>query len=136
MNCPKCGRLFTKIVSPVCPKCERADEEQFQKLRDYLEEYPLSSITEASDATGVSPKRILEYLREGRLQITKGLEGELRCARCGTAIETGNFCDTCNRKFAKELSYDSPSLGPGPSASSSKRSSGMHIYKTKKDYER
>lgn len=102
-NCPKCGRMFKKIVSPVCPDCEKHDEEQFQKLRFFLEEEPLANISEISEATGITPKRILQYIREGRLQIPESLRDDVRCLQCGKPIEEGTFCEPCANSLAKEL---------------------------------
>ena len=103
INCPRCGRLFNKIVSPVCQSCEKLEEEQFQELRHFLEENPLATITECSDATSVPTKRILRYIREGRLVVPEGMVEEIRCNQCGKQIDEGTFCDACAVKMAKEL---------------------------------
>jgi uncharacterized protein (UPF0212 family) len=95
--------VFTRIASAVCPRCEKADEENFAKVREYIEEDPLCNINELAEATQVPVKRILQYLREGRLEVTKGLAGELRCVKCGTVIEKGNFCDICTNKLNTEI---------------------------------
>jgi hypothetical protein len=83
--------------------CEKAEEEQFQNLRTYIDKEPLAGIAEISEATGVSPKRILQYIREGRLQVTQGLLGELRCTKCGEPIDEGSFCNACTVKMAQDL---------------------------------
>jgi phage FluMu protein Com len=90
------------MMSAVCPRCDKLDEEQFQALKEYIEEWPMAGIHEVSEATGVSPKRILAFIKEGRLEVTEGLHGELRCANCGVVIAKGNFCDSCTGKIARE----------------------------------
>lgn len=102
-NCPRCGKLFNKILSPVCPQCEKLEEEQFQELRKYIEEYPMATITEVADETGVPTKRILRYIREGRLIVPEGMTGELRCVSCGKPIDEGSFCESCAVKMAKDF---------------------------------
>ena len=72
-NCPRCGRLFTKIRSPVCPACEKAEEKGFEALRTYIDENPGCSLAELSEATNTPAKRILQYIRDGRLEISKGM---------------------------------------------------------------
>ena len=108
INCPRCGRLFHKIVSPVCPNCEKEEERQFQHLREFIEQEPQANINEISTETGLPIKRILQYIREGRLIATPGLDGELRCVSCGKAIDSGSFCPLCAKKMAGELAgaYD------------------------------
>ena len=103
MNCPRCGKLFTKILSPVCPKCERLEEEQFQEMRKYIEEEPHATITEVSEATGVPTKRILRYIREGRLIVPETMKVEIRCFTCGKQIDEGSYCDACAAKMAKDF---------------------------------
>ena len=139
-NCPKCGRLFTKIVALVCPQCEKLDEEQFQKLRKYIEEEPLANISQVSDATGVSPKRILQYIREGRLTIPEGMIEDVRCTQCGEPITEGSFCTPCAAKLAKDMAdvYANPPTIPEKSPVAEKepklnrRGVGMHIRAQKK----
>ena len=125
-NCPKCGRLFRKIRVPVCPDCEKLEEEQFQQLRAYLEENPLASIHEISDATGVPTKRILHYMREGRLEITQGLSGLIHCTQCGAPIEKGKFCEPCSAKMQRNLSESLGAPAGKLSGADLKRGSGMH----------
>ncbi|MCL2461462.1 MAG: MerR family transcriptional regulator [Defluviitaleaceae bacterium] len=114
-NCPRCGRLFTEIKSPICPECEKAEEDAFQRVREYIDENEMSTLQEISDAAGVSPKKIMQYIKDGRLEISKGMSGALRCENCGKPISKGRFCDKCllglkrdiNVMFGKE-EHDEP----------------------------
>ena len=70
-NCPKCGKLFSPVGgSLICKDCIRAEEQEFEKVRDYLRENRGADINVVSEKTGVSTKKILRYLKEGRLQST------------------------------------------------------------------
>ena len=102
-NCPKCGKLFSKTSSPLCVECSKVEEELFQKVKKYLEDNPNSSIQEISTANGISPKKVLRYLKEGRLEISNGLKGVLRCTQCGKSISSGRFCDKCIIDFNHEM---------------------------------
>jgi hypothetical protein len=48
-----------------------------------------------SDDTNVSVKRITQYIRDGRLEISHGMAGEIICTQCGRPILTGRFCEQC-----------------------------------------
>lgn len=100
-NCPKCGKLFTSIKDPLCPECTKAEEELFQVVRAYLKEFPGNNVAQISKDTGVSPKKINKYLREGRLEVTEGLSDFLTCMNCGKPITTGRFCRECSTKLSK-----------------------------------
>lgn len=94
-NCPRCGRLFTSIRSNVCPNCEKAEEETFQLLKAYIGEYPMCTLAELHEATNVPLKRITQFIRDGRLEISKGMVGEIVCDKCGKPIARGRYCETC-----------------------------------------
>ena len=104
VNCPRCGRIFQKIKSPLCPSCEKAEEQIFESVRDYIEGNGDCTLSELSDATGASPKKILRYVREGRLEVSKGMHGDVRCEVCNRPISKGRYCDTCMIKINQNIS--------------------------------
>jgi ribosomal protein L32 len=103
-NCPRCGRIFTRITSPVCKECENAEKEKFEVVRAYVKENPHSSAQEVSEACDVSVKRLLQYVREGRLEISQGMEGLATCSKCGQPIKSGRMCQKCTRNMTSALS--------------------------------
>ena len=105
MNCPRCGKIFTRIKSPLCPSCEKLEEEIFQSLRDFIDEHQECTLSELSEGTNVSPKKILRYIREGRLEISKGMHGDVRCEVCNRPISQGRYCDACLIKINQNI-YD------------------------------
>ncbi len=100
-NCPVCGKVFVKVVKNLCPACIEAEEREFMEVRDYIKDNPGASVEEITTITGTEEKKILRWLREGRIEYTNS-EGKLRptCKSCGTPINVGNLCAKC----AKELS--------------------------------
>jgi len=73
----------------------KEEEEIFEKVREYVRENPDSTIKEICDACEVTTKRILTYLKDGRLEASKGLQGESLCSKCGRPIKTGRMCEKC-----------------------------------------
>ena len=94
-NCPRCGKVFMKLREPICPDCVKAEEQNFEEVRAYVKEYPNRSINEVSEATNVSVKRILRYVREGKLEATAGLQSDIKCSKCGIPISSGRMCKKC-----------------------------------------
>jgi flagellar operon protein (TIGR03826 family) len=95
MNCPRCGKLFGRLSSPICKECEKEEENLFQKVRQYIDENPNSKIADVTEALGVSVKKIMRYLREGRLEASPGMGSTLRCEKCNKPIRSGHYCDSC-----------------------------------------
>ena len=99
-NCPICGRIFMKVTKNYCDKCVKKEEEQFRTSWEYAEEHPKCSAEELAEATGVPIKRVLAFVREGRLFIASDA---LSCAKCGAAIPKGNFCAKCSDGLLNEM---------------------------------
>jgi len=104
VNCPRCGKVFNKVRGPLCPACEKKDEQAFQMVREFAEENKNCTISELSKGSGVSEKKIMRYIREGRLEITGGMHGEVRCKICGRPISKGNYCDSCIIDISQNIS--------------------------------
>lgn len=102
-NCSRCGKLFVYKGSSLCPECQKLDEEDFSKVKDYLYDNPGASLIEVSEATGVSSDKILRYLKEGKLELSSEQSGILKCERCGKPIRAGRFCDVCAAEISKGL---------------------------------
>jgi len=94
-NCPKCKAVFTYAGYEICPACMKADEAVFEDVRLYLKEHPDNSLTVVAAETGVSAKKILRYVKEGRLEISHGMHGEVVCRKCGKPIKKGRYCEKC-----------------------------------------
>jgi len=112
-NCPRCGRVFTKIRNNVCPACEKIEEETFNVLKAYIEENPLCNMGQLSEATKVPIKRITQYIRDGRLEISQGMQGEIACSTCGKPIKTGRYCEACAIEIGKNVNEMFGKYGEG-----------------------
>ncbi|SES84159.1 flagellar operon protein TIGR03826 [Natronincola peptidivorans] len=103
-NCVSCNRTFAYNGSDLCSRCGNTDEDDFKKVKEYLYDNPGASIIEVSEATDVSEKKILRFLRENRIEIKEEDNMLLDCERCGASIRSGRFCDSCAGDLKKELS--------------------------------
>lgn len=101
-NCKRCNRLFQYNGIKYCPRCVLELDEAFIKVRDYLYKNPGANIVEVSEATGVEEKIILEFLRDGRLEL-KEPSPALTCERCEKPITTGRMCKECLALFEKGM---------------------------------
>ncbi|MBO8159046.1 TIGR03826 family flagellar region protein [Thermosyntropha sp.] len=101
-NCPKCGRLFAYQGRNLCKKCQEEEENEYLLVRKYVRDNPGATIFEVSEATGVEEEKILQFLREGRLQ-SKGLAAALECERCGKKISAGRFCPECIKEMDAQI---------------------------------
>lgn len=103
-NCSKCGSIFRYDRSRICPTCRRKNEEDFQLVKDFLDREPGANISLVVEETGVETKKVIEFLREGRLEIEPGGAIVLQCEKCGVGITTGRFCNKCINTITKDIS--------------------------------
>ncbi len=103
VNCPRCGKLFNRISDSICPNCIKAEEALFQSVKEYIREHDNCTLKEVAEATGVSHKKIMTYIRDGRLEISKGMQADVKCDLCGKPITRGRYCDTCYLEVSRDL---------------------------------
>lgn len=97
--------------NPICPACVHKEEEYFQVVKEYIWNNQHATVTEVSQATGVSTEKILRYLREGRLELSdQCVNLFLDCERCGVPIKSGRYCEKCTVEMEKILKEEAKSL--------------------------
>ena len=101
-KCAKCKNVFPKIREPICESCIKDEERIFETVREFLRDNPKSTVGEISEATGASARKILGYLRDGRIEVVEG--AGLNCGHCGEPIPTGQLCKDCFEKANAKIS--------------------------------
>ncbi len=112
-NCPKCGNVFTFVRNPICPECQAKEDEIFESVRFYIKENGSKSIEEVAEATEVSVKKILNYIREGKIELSSNEGIQLACENCGKPISVGRYCAICASKIKNKFdaNFSKPSMG-------------------------
>lgn len=71
--CRHCHKVFqSKFKKYSCSDCAKLDADQFDDIEAYLKEYPNSNALQISEALGITAFEVLNYLKEGRLNISRG----------------------------------------------------------------
>ena len=79
-QCTLCKKPFQSPGGNVCHSCLSALDEDFVKVRDYIDANPHNhGMEEIVEATGVSKAHIMHLLREDRLQTVAPIIGGLVC---------------------------------------------------------
>lgn len=104
INCKVCRKIFSPVGRQlVCKDCLKAEEEEFQKVRDYLKENKGADISLVSSETGVPVKKILKYLKEGKVEVSDTNNSILKCEKCGKSIRSGRFCEQCKSNVISDI---------------------------------
>lgn len=102
-NCKRCGKIYNYDGFKNCPTCRREDEADFIKVKEYIYDSPGANISEVERETEVDSEKIIEFLRQGRLEVGDGHNLVLDCEVCGVGIKSGRFCDKCKNDMARDL---------------------------------
>lgn len=71
--CKHCHKEFkSRFKSYSCSECKSMDEDFFDEIEAYLKEFPNSNALQISEALGITAYQVLSYLKEGRLNISRG----------------------------------------------------------------
>jgi len=101
-NCVRCKKLFPKFKDTICESCKKKEEELFKIVKNFLDENPNSTIMKIAEETGVTHKKIMQWLRDGRLELS-ATNNELTCRNCGVDITSGLYCDPCHLQVIKQF---------------------------------
>ena len=103
-NCKNCGKLFNYVAGPpICPNCREQTEAKFQEVKNYIRDHKGVGIAEVSEACGVEPGLVRQWLRDDRLEVTEDSALMLNCDRCGAPIRSGKLCDRCKNNISNTL---------------------------------
>ena len=103
-NCARCGKMFNYVAGPaICDPCKKAVEEDFQKVKQYIQDNPSASLKQISEDNEVTTKQIQQWIREERLMFSSDSPIQLLCEKCGAKIQTGRFCAKCRSTMANNL---------------------------------
>lgn len=131
--CKRCGRLFKMDVyeSELCPNCLKIDEDDFEKVREYLYEHNTATAIEISEQTDVDITQIERYLKNGRLEIPENSPIFIKCEMCGADIRSGRLCSACSIKMSNatriQMHITDSQIGETPKKSKDK-SSKMYYF--------
>ena len=100
-QCKYCHKNFQGF-SALCPVCAEAMDKKYLAVRNYLDGNLDGSMKQIAASTGVEEKSILFLIREGRLML-KGQSSDIKCMKCGAAVASGRYCDTCKASIVHSL---------------------------------
>lgn len=123
-NCSDCNKIFVHSVNTLCPECTKKRNEQFNKVKGYLQKHPKARLQEIVNETGVSLERVREFAAEGRLKVVP-VELDIKCQICGAEITFGRICQKCQEKFSQKSDRTTGTESEG-------KSGRMHLLKSQR----
>ena len=109
-TCPYCNKILALVHGvKKCIQCGREFEDDFHKIKTYLDSLGSDahigarSISEISQATGVSTEIVELYWKRTRLETTENSPTNASCEICGAEIRSGRICFDCAKKSTARM---------------------------------
>ncbi len=125
--CPKCGTplKYMAMGDFECPSCGHMEQDDYGKVRSYLDEHGPTPAAIIEDDTGVPRIIIEDFLRKGRLEINENSPVFLKCELCGKDIKYGRICPACAKnKVSRMRGYLVDEVGEEAVVEEKKKSGG------------
>lgn len=107
-NCQQCGEIYVASkFRDVCEKCWRKEEAAYDTVAKYMRkrENRAATMLQVVEATGVSEKLILKFIKNGKLQIAQFPNLGYPCDKCGKVIRSGRLCEGCANDLRTDLKH-------------------------------
>jgi predicted amidophosphoribosyltransferase len=95
--------VFLKNYRGLCNNCVKEIDQELTDCTRYLRDKRRCTLEELSEATGVSTKQIMAFIREGRISVVDAPNLTYPCDLCGSPIRKSNLCDNCRTRLAKDI---------------------------------
>jgi len=104
-GCARCGRMFGKTTSSVCPACLPDEEADMDKVRAVLAEDENLNAEQLAERAEVGLEVVQRMLDDGIVTAATLEPGEVKCGRCGApAISAAKkLCESCLEKMNVEM---------------------------------
>ncbi len=103
-RCRRCSIIYEAtgaLGSKYCPNCLVIEEEKYMQVRELVKTNPGITIGAVSEATGLSTRKIIAYVKEERLEYSGESHAYVLCEDCGVKIKTGRYCLKCKPKHSE-----------------------------------
>lgn len=104
-NCKICRRLFLKDHTDYCLNCYKEIEQEFDRVIKFLkrEQNREATVERVSESTDVSVKRIINFIRDGRIYAADFPNLYYQCAYCGKPIKKEILCNSCFEELSSDI---------------------------------
>lgn len=107
-NCSVCEQLYVRTVRNICPSCHKKREDRFQAVYTFIrkKQNRQATMADISEAVDVEEKEIIQFIKEGRLELKSFPQLFYPCASCGEGIREGKICSSCHIRLKTDLEQE------------------------------
>lgn len=102
-QCPRCGKVYSRVRTGVCFSCLPAEDEDYNKVHEAMIELHEASVEEISEVSGVGREVVMRMLEQDLISNVSSKAFE--CGRCGgRAISASKkLCQKCLSELDQQV---------------------------------
>lgn len=95
-TCKRCGKLYTRVHTPICSLCIGEEEADYDRIRNTLAREPGLTVEKVAEKAEVDHGCVVRMLDAGRLENT-AVRDYVPCGRCGAPAisKSKRLCEKC-----------------------------------------
>jgi len=103
-TCPRCKKMFNKMKASVCPKCQEAENADYDSIRSVLDAKPSLNAEQVAAEAEVEVQVVTRMLDDG-LIANISLSDQVKCGRCGAPAisRSKKLCQACLEKLNAQV---------------------------------
>lgn len=105
-TCRRCKKIIdSHSIHVYCTECSKTIEKIFDRIREYLNEYPGATAFEIEQRLNIPIHVVNNFVKDGRLIEVPNEFLNVECQRCGTLLLSSHhkFCPQCEYQMLKDL---------------------------------
>lgn len=127
-TCKRCKTpIHENSLREYCSRCYGIVEEVFDKIREYLREYPGATAYEMEQRLGIPIHVINNFIKDGRLVEIPNEHLNIQCLRCSCLLLSAyhKYCPICEAEMKNGIQKAKEELSG--TLASSKEAGKMHL---------
>jgi len=105
-TCKRCKKIIDNhSLHGYCIECTKMVEQIFDKIRNYLYEFPGATAFEIEQRLNIPVNVVNNFVKDGRLIEVPNEFLNVECQRCGTLLLSSHhkYCPSCEYQMLKDL---------------------------------
>jgi hypothetical protein len=105
-HCSVCGSIFQMNMRGLCSNCSAEEDTYIKSIEKMLIRNRRLNVDELVQATDIPRKKILSFIRKGKIRIFEYPNLVDECDVCRGPIRKGTMCNKCATRIQNEIAHE------------------------------
>jgi hypothetical protein len=105
-HCSVCGNIFQMNMRGICSNCSAEEDTYINSIEKTLIRNRQMNIDELAQAAEIPRKKILSFIRKGKIRLFDYPNLADECDVCASPIRKGTMCHKCSIRIQDEIAHE------------------------------